>query len=31
MISVPQGSWFKRMPFPIQPTEPQSFQRKWYS
>lgn len=31
MISVSQGSWFKRMPFPIQPTEPQSFQRKWYS
>jgi len=31
MISVSQGSWFKRMPFPIQPTEPESFQRKWYS
>ena len=31
MISVLQGSWFKRMPFPIQPTEPESFQRKWYS
>lgn len=31
MISVPQGSWFKRMPFPIQPTETQSFRRKWYS
>lgn len=31
MISVLRGSWFKRMPFPIQPTEPESFQRKWYS
>jgi len=31
MISVLQDSWFKRMPFPIQPTEPESFQRKWYS
>ena len=31
MISVWLGSWFKRMPFPIQPTKPESFQRKWYS
>jgi hypothetical protein len=31
MISVRQGLWLMRMPFPIQPTETQSFRRKWYS